>query len=78
MLGFSLCGRPKLRAQNLRPLMPLYKRVRRIILFLLLLLPIFFTATEGRRKREQKKKRERRGEPPFLKLERKTQFFFIV
>ena len=77
MLGFSLCGRPKLRAQNLRPLRPLYKRVRRRISFLLLL-PIFFTATGGRRKREQKKKRERRGEPPFLKLERKTQFFFIV
>ena len=50
LLGFSSCGRPKLRAQNLRHLRPLYKRIRRRIT-LFLLLPIFAT-TGGRRKRE--------------------------
>ena len=33
LLGFSSCGMPKLRAQNLRPLRPLYKRIRKRILF---------------------------------------------
>ena len=76
MLGFSSCGKPKLRTQNLSP-RPLYKRVRRRIP--LLLLPFFFSATGGRRKREYKEKRERMGEPPFFEVrEKNSVFFFIV
>ena len=73
MLGFSSCGKPKLRTQNLSPLRPLYKRVRRRIP--LLLLPFFFSATGGRRKREYKEKRERMGEPPFFEVREKNSVF---
>ena len=68
VLGFSSCGRPKLRAQNLRPLRPLYKRARKRILFFFFFFQ-FFAATGGRRKEREM------GEPPFLKLEKKIQFF---
>ena len=69
LLGVSSCVRPKLRVQNLRPLRPLYKRARKIIMFFFFFFFFqFFTATGGRRKERD------RGEPPFLKLERKIQF----